>query len=243
MSHRLLDIAPRADLQALQRTFAQTRRIQIRDVLTPQSAAIVHRILARETPWGLAWQAAGSGGARYHRQAELAAMATAEHQTRIRLVGQAMVSGDYGFAYSCYPITAAYGQWDPDGPHDMLLEYINDAPVMDLVRAVTGLTDLAKADAQATLYAPGQFLGMHDDSEETAGRRIAYVLNLCQEDWRPDWGGYLQFYDDDGNVTAGYRPRFNALNLFAVPQRHNVTPVPPYAPIGRFAITGWFRDR
>jgi len=59
----------------------------------------------------------------------------------------------------------------------------------------------------------------------------------------PDWGGYLNFYDDDGDVIAGYRPRFNALNLFAVPQQHNVSFVPPFAAVARYAITGWFRDR
>ena len=68
-------------------------------------------------------------------------------------------------------------------------------------------------------------------------------MNFCAEEWRPDWGGYLNFYDDEGDVVAGYKPRFNALNLFAVPKKHNVTYVPPFAPVGRFAITGWFRDR
>ena len=47
----------------------------------------------------------------------------------------------------------------------------------------------------------------------------------------------------DADVIAGYRPRFNALHLFAVPQRHNVSFVPPFAAVARYAITGWFRDR
>jgi Rps23 Pro-64 3,4-dihydroxylase Tpa1-like proline 4-hydroxylase len=66
-------------------------------------------------------------------------------------------------------------------------------------------------------------------------------MNFCAEPWRPDWGGYLQFLDEDGDIVAGYKPRFNALNLFRVPARHNVSYVPPFAPAGRFAITGWFR--
>ena len=31
--------------------------------------------------------------------------------------------------------------------------------------------------------------------------------------------------------------------VLAVPQRHAVTYVPPFAPPHRFAITGWLRDR
>ena len=42
-------------------------------------------------------------------------------------------------------------------------------------------------------------------------------------------------------VNAG--TRFNTLNMFTVAQPHNVTYVPPFAPVGRYAITGWFRDR
>jgi Rps23 Pro-64 3,4-dihydroxylase Tpa1-like proline 4-hydroxylase len=113
---------------------------------------------------------------------------------------------------------------------------------MDLVRAITGTPELIKADAQATLYAPQQFLSVHNDEHASAGRRIAYVLNLCAEEWRPEWGGYLLFHDDDGDVIAGFRPRFNALNLFAVPQRHSVSFVAPFAAMARYAITGWFRD-
>ena len=126
---------------------------------------------------------------------------------------------------------------------DIVLEHINDTPFLDLVRAVTGIEELIKADAQATLYAPGHFLGRHDDSHVGEGWRIAYVLSLCDGEWRLDWGGYLNFLDAQGDVIAGYKPRFNALNLFAVPQRHQVTYVAPFAPVARFAITGWFRDR
>lgn len=242
-AERLLDLNPALDVPALAAAFARDRRLQIRDVLTSPSAQIVHQILARETPWGMSWQA-GARGPASERLHEIAALPPAERAARNTAVVAAMRGRDYAFAFSSYVMVDAYlGKWAPDGPHDRLLEYINDAPLMQLVRAITGMPDLIKADAQATLYAPGQFLSVHNDEHAAAGRRIAYVLSMCADDWRPEWGGYLQFYDDDGDVVAGYRPRFNALNLFAVPQRHAVTFVPPFAPIARYAITGWFRDR
>jgi Rps23 Pro-64 3,4-dihydroxylase Tpa1-like proline 4-hydroxylase len=240
---RLLDLNPGLDVAALAAAFARDRRVQVRDVLTEASARIVHGILAEETPWGLFWRA-GDQGPDNLRRAALEAMPAAERQARSQATMAAMRGRDYAFAYMSYPLVEAYlGKWNPDGPHDMLLEYLNDKPVMDLVRAITGMSDLVKADAQATLYAPGQFLAVHNDEHSGMGRRVAYVLNLCAVDWRPEWGGYLNFYDDAGDVVAGYRPRFNALNLFAVPQQHNVTFVPPFAPVARYAITGWFRNR
>jgi SM-20-related protein len=162
---------------------------------------------------------------------------------RQRKLYSALGGNDYGFVYSQYPVLTSYQeQWQSGGPHEALMELINDEPFMNLIREITGIPELVKADAQATLYGPGQFLAMHDDSHVAEGWRIAYVLNLCAEDWRPDWGGYLNFYDDDGDVVQGFRPRFNTLNMFQVPQRHNVTYVPPFAPVARYAITGWFRD-
>lgn len=239
----LFEINPALDRDALKARFAMQRRIQIRDILTPEAARTIHGILSKQTPWGLAWKASQDGphGIRRERLAELS---SAERESIGAKVSAAMRGHDYAFLYAQYPLLDAYLQkWAEGSPHDLLVEHINAQPFLDLVREVTGVPELVKADAQATLYAPTQFLALHDDSHVAEGWQIAYVINFCGENWRPDWGGYLMFYDEDDNVVAGFKPRFNTLNLFQVPQRHNVTYVPPFAPVGRFAITGWFRDR
>ena len=239
---RLLDLNPRLDVPAFKGAFKRDRRVQIKNVLTEDSARTIHRILSEETPWGLGWEA-GPGGPKSLRHEEVAALTPAQHEALARSTMDAMRGTDYAFRYGRYPIVEAYGKWDPNGPHDMLLEYLNDKPVMELIRRVTGIAELVKVDAQATLFGPSMFLSVHDDKHSGEGRRVAYVLSMCDGDWRPDWGGYLQFYDDHGDVIAGYRPRWNALNLFLVPQRHAVTYVAPFAPVARYAITGWFLDR
>ena len=38
-------------------------------------------------------------------------------------------------------------------------------------------------------------------------RKIAFVLGLTRQ-WHPDWGGYLLFLDEEGDVIEGFRPRF-----------------------------------
>lgn len=239
---RLLDINPRLDRVDLARRFAKNKRIQIRDVLTPESARNVHQILSRQTPWGIAWHA-GADGPHNVPQPKLSQLPRQEMESIQAKLAAALRGSDYGFFYAQYPMVHAYlERWAPGGPHEALVELINDAPFMSFIREVTGLDKLRKADAQATLFAPNQFLATHDDSQVAEGRQVAYVLNMCAEDWRPEWGGYLNFYDADGDVVQGFRPRFNALNLFQVPQSHSVTYVAPFAPVGRFAITGWFRD-
>jgi SM-20-related protein len=239
----LFELNPGLDRPSAARRFADEGRVQIRDFLTVPAARTIHRVLSRETPWGLAWRA-GADGPHGLRRQQVATMPPAELNALSSRIAAAMRARDYAFVYAQYAmLTAVQENWREHEALDFLMEHINAEPLLQLVRDVTGIPQLIKADAQATLYAPNHFLALHDDSHVAEGWQIAYVMNFCAEDWRPDWGGYLMFYDEDGDAVAGFRPRFNALNMFRVPQKHNVTYVPPFAPAARFAITGWFRDR
>jgi len=239
----LFQLNPGIDVKRAATEFATTGRVQIKDFLTLPAAQTIHRVLSRETPWGLAWRASDEGPHRLRRQ-EVAALGPERWKAMSQSIAEAMHRRDYAFIYGQYNLLDAHRDaWGEHEALELLIEHINDEPLLELVRKVTGIAELRKADGQATLYAPNQFLALHDDSHVAEGWQVAYVMNFCAEDWRPDWGGYLIFYDEDGDVIAGFKPRFNALNMFKVPQLHNVTYVPPFAPVGRFAITGWFRDR
>ena len=241
----LFAINPDLDRTALAARFARDKRIQIRDVLTQETAQEIRAILTRATPWGLAMQAGESGQPVPVTHGELQTAAGKQRaQTAVQQAGEAARRGEYAFQYGRYSLVEnLLARTAPDGPHDLLLEYLNAPDFLSLAREVTGIAELAKADGTATLFAPGHWLGRHIDSHVAQGWRVAYVLNLAPDDWHPDWGGHLVFYDEDGDIEAGYRPRFNCLNMFLVPQSHAVAYVPPFAPAGRIAITGWLRDR
>jgi Rps23 Pro-64 3,4-dihydroxylase Tpa1-like proline 4-hydroxylase len=237
----LLELNDALDLPALAREFERMPRLQVRNVLTRKSADALAALLAQDTPWGLASQAGASAPPRYIRTADLAAMTA---QERDALVRAAMTDPDYGYVYHSYPLVTAYLEcWRPGSPHDRLLEELNGGPMLDFMRRVSGIQNIVKMDGQATLYGPGDFLRPHNDEESQRGRRIAYVLNLTMGEWQPYWGGYLNFFDPDWNVEQAFRPNFNCLNLFRVPQWHSVGEVSPAAPLARYAITGWARDR
>ena len=60
-------------------------------------------------------------------------------------------------------------------------------------------------------------------------------------EWRPDWGGALQFYNESRDqIVDGFLPTFNALNLFRVPMWHSVTKVAAFGGM-RYAISGWLK--
>jgi hypothetical protein len=127
-------------------------------------------------------------------------------------------------------------------PLEDLYLFLNGPVFLDFIRALTGEPRAAFCDAQATRYRPGDFLTAHDDDVDGKNRLFAYVLNFTPA-WRPDWGGLLAFHDADGHVAEAYTPRFNALNIFRVPQAHAVTQVASFAGGHRLSVTGWVRER
>jgi SM-20-related protein len=239
----LLQLNPALDRAVLAAEFTRTGRLQVRDVLTEASAVTVRRILTEETPWGLAWQAGANAPANLVKSEQLQDM-SADEQASLAAGAAAAPGQDYAFAYHSYPLVTAYlERWRPGSPQERLLEELNGPAVLDFMREVSGIAELVKLDGQATLYAPGHFLWPHSDAESERGRRVAYVLNLTLGEWKPQWGGYLQFFDGEWDIEQAFRPRFNSLNLFRVPQWHSVSEVAAAAPLARYAITGWARDR
>ncbi len=241
---KLFELNPALDRTALSQRFAETGRVQIRNVLTSETAREILTVLTKGTPWGMA-VGAGEAKPQSFRMQEVQTPAGQQKVNAAAKTAQEHTArGEYGFRFAHYPIlTAVQEGWDPGGAHEVLLEHLNAPEFLNLARDVTGITNLIKADGQATLFAANHYLGRHIDSHVAEGWEVAYVLNFAREDWHPDWGGYLLFLDEDGDVVEGFRPRFNALNLFKVPQSHAVSYVPPFAPVGRLAVTGWLRTQ
>jgi Rps23 Pro-64 3,4-dihydroxylase Tpa1-like proline 4-hydroxylase len=238
----LLELNPNLDRKALGAEFAATGRLQIPDVLRRDSATSILSVLATQTPWSLAWQA-GSDGPHLIRPEDLRKLASADRQSIAEKLA-APARENYAFLYHSYPLVTAYLEgWNPGSAHDRLLEDLNAEPFLSLLKDVTGMDDLVKVDGQATLYAKGNYLWPPTDEEASRGRRVAYVLNLTAQEWQPQWGGYLNFFDENLDIELALRPRFNSLNLLSVPQLHSVSEVTATAPNARFAITGWGRNQ
>lgn len=247
MTKKLFELNPALDRAALAEQFTRDTRVQVRDLLTQETAEEVRSILATQTRWGLAMQAEGSrftGPQQVHAHEMQTPTGQQRAQQLAQATHEAAAKGEYAFRYAQHSLVQNVQEaWDPDGPHQLLLEYLNAPDFLEFVREVTGIPELVKADGQATLYAQQHFLNLHVDSHVAEGWRVAYVMNFTAGEWNPNWGGYLNFFDEEGDVVQGFMPRFNSLNMFRVPQPHAVGYVPPYAPVGRYAITGWLRDR
>jgi Rps23 Pro-64 3,4-dihydroxylase Tpa1-like proline 4-hydroxylase len=220
--------------------FRRDGRVLIPSVLETASADALHNCLATQVPWRLAYnegeRAVVIGHDEFKRMGAAGVGALMQQvMTRARK--------EFQYVYHTYPMLSAYlNREDPGLLLHEFLEWLNLPETLEVVRRITEIQTLIKADAQATLYRPGQFLTRHDDDGgNKEKRRVAYVLNLTPR-WNADWGGMLQFLDTDGRVRESWMPGYNMLALFRVPVPHLVSFVAPFAEQPRYAITGWFRD-
>jgi SM-20-related protein len=234
----MIRLNPNHDIDALAATFAQRRRMQIRDFLVEEHAESVYEMLLTETPW---WTAFNDGEKVAQLPPELAAQLTQQQAAEIQAGIFERARTGYQFLYQYYPLYSQY--FDPKTPWLPLFEayeFVNSPEVLGFFRRLTGRDDIRWADGHATLYRAGHFLKYHTD-ENPADRRVAaYVLSLTKN-WGRDWGGFLQFFDEKFDIEEGLRPIFNALNIFLIPADHSVSWVANYAPGLRFSITGWLR--
>lgn len=233
-----LALNPRLDRKAIARTLKENGRVSIPDILVEENAERLTQALERETPWGFTYF--DGKNACFIDPPVLASLPKADWSALIRSIHQ-QARTHFSYAYDLYPIqeSARLGRDKHLFLHDFYA-FLNGPVVLDFIRGILNDPEVQSADAQATRFGPSHYLSLHNDEVKGSGRRCAYVFN-CTRSWRPDWGGYLQFFDEAGNGRTAFQPAYNTLNIFLVPQPHAVSYVTPFANAYRYAVSGWFR--
>jgi Rps23 Pro-64 3,4-dihydroxylase Tpa1-like proline 4-hydroxylase len=221
------------DIEHVRASMERHGRVLVRDIFEPQVANALRDAMTG-VDWSLSYRdpagdAALSG-------ASLRAM---DAQGRAKLGDDihTLAQQEFQFSFFSHSMVASAKR----GDNDLLTRFVRWMAMEDFLssmRAMTGIEDLRRVYAQATMYVAGSFLLTHSDEVGNENRRLAYVINLTTQ-WRPDWGGLLHFCDAQGNVVDTFFPHFNSMSIFKVPQDHFVSYVAPYAQGERLAVTGW----
>ncbi len=234
-----LALNPALNVADLRRRFAQDGRVSIAHVLSDAAAEALHAHLSAREDW---LQVINSGEKLFELGRSVRRDMTGEKVAALDAAVYAGARAGFQFRYETIRVPdGAAERAASDDPLAALATFLSQGPARDLLRHVTDTDAIDFADAQATAFAPGDFLTAHDDAVAGKKRHAAYVLGLTPQ-WRPEWGGLLLFHDDR-EVSHGFVPAFNTLNLFRVPQRHSVSEVTRAAPYRRYSVTGWLRSR
>jgi len=229
---------PNLDTESLGKKYSIDDRLRIQDLLLPDFAERLRAACRDDVPYDYLYHLDGNNIVM--PASELADLAPKKQQELQEKIISAAADG-VGFFYGGYQMRRAQAKTDNPKlafPHQMF-DFVNSKEMLSLIAAITGQSDLKFADAQYTRYTPGQFLTRHKDDITREGRRIAYVMGFSKR-WHPDWGGLLQFFEDDGTPRDSWVPAFNTLSLFDVRHIHSVTYVTPFAREPRLSLTGWF---
>jgi Rps23 Pro-64 3,4-dihydroxylase Tpa1-like proline 4-hydroxylase len=234
----ILAINPELDPSALAARFVRRGRVHLPDFLVAPAAEQVYRYLAHGAQWSLVLH---DGTCVREATPEQRRHGDEAWEREMAAFAYARAREGFEFLYEHRGVADDPRERAADpSPLARFVDFLNSPPFLEFARCLTGQSDIVRADAQATRYRPGDFLTQHDDFDKTGRkhRRAAYVFNLTPR-WLADWGGQLQFIGPDGHVDEAYVPRFNALNVFAVPQPHSVSIVAPFAVGARYSVTGW----
>lgn len=236
------------DKQEIADSLAKNKRVRIDNILTEESAEAIAESLKNHTPWRLVYTDE-NGKVESLSNDEVNSLSDESYKI-IEQKAYSRAAHQYQFLYKYFPIIDAInkGTIAPNTLLYQLATFLNGTEFMKFAREITNHSTLVKVDPQASLYEPGHFLNLHDDmgySRDIADqsvRRYAMVLGFTKN-WSVNWGGNTCFYE--GPNFAGsetWYPGFNTLSLFEVPALHRVNLIAPFAPKGRYSITGWLRD-
>lgn len=238
INHKLSFDNDRLDSGQLRETYNKFGRIHIPDFLEIKSANKIYQTLIEQSEWNLAWNDQGE-----HNDLSYKGVMnwTSEQRDLLSHKIYTQAEKDFQYCYSAIPIFDIYqNKLMPGHFFNDIYAFFNTLKFIDFIRMITGLESITFADMQATRFSKGHFLTEHDDDVRGKNRLAAYVLNLTPE-WRNDWGGALVFPNNKCSEGDLFFPKFNALNIFSVPQKHFVSFVTPFAGADRYSITGWFR--
>ena len=119
-------------------------------------------------------------------------------------------------------------------------EFLSSLDFIGFVNRVTGVEDLERVTCQSTRFRSGHFVLFNSAtalSDKTRKRRICFHLGLTA-DWKPEWGGLLEFRNQHDKSIEAFVPCFNTLDLFLVPQGYWISSVAAFAPAMRLAVSG-----
>jgi len=136
-------------------------------------------------------------------------------------------------------IRGDYIQWiDKNNALPELTVYLDRLHDLTLFLNRSLFLSLKDSEIHMTVYPPGSFYKRHLDQFRKDDHRILSVICYLNENWKPEDGGQLRLYLEDGHLDV--QPTAGTLVCFRSDQLEHEVLV---AHRQRLSLTGWMLDR
>jgi len=112
-------------------------------------------------------------------------------------------------------------------------KFLDSKEMTGFLKKVTGKSVKLKT-VEAQWYKSENFQTRGSDMPEAT---LGVVL-LMAKNWVADWGGNTYFYDDKGEISEIFVPKFNSLEIFEGKAPRSITDVVQYSTEYRVSIAG-----
>ncbi|MBB3169184.1 2OG-Fe(II) oxygenase [Simiduia aestuariiviva] len=215
--------------------------IQIENILASPDAQQLHEKFARQKEWNMAFRKLGA-----HQDLSYQSYLQwpEAHKKTLKSYLDDSAKREFQYCYQNIPIfDLCHNKQCHVALFNSIYQFVNSSDFLNFARELTNENKIDFADCQMTFYQSGNFLNLHDDNVKNKGRIAAYVINLTKN-WKPDDGGDLSIEKtlSGKKIISSLPPTFNSLNIFSVPQDHQVNRIKDHSNLKRYAITGWLRQ-
>jgi Rps23 Pro-64 3,4-dihydroxylase Tpa1-like proline 4-hydroxylase len=211
--------------------FIQKKIIQIKNILTYESAEEIYKYIFLHKNWNLS-----SGFDKFKFTKPIQKQFDKANELQIKNINDKFKND-----FFTYMFHRTMNNNKPDYLEYLVRKQLNSPEFITIIKKITNLEISSLSTLFLSKYKPGHFLSPHSDK---GNGKLAFVLNLSKF-WKPQYGGILHFLDEDRqNIIDSYVPDFNNLILFEVPEDHDrphfVSHIVPNIKHSRYAITGWY---
>lgn len=237
------EINPKLNVYSLEERLRETGRLRVRNFLQPPCAKALYRHLVN----AVAWQTFVVSNERLLATPPGEPVGTDPEEER-EILDLACNSARMRFA-CVYDADGVYPEDMPDDanpsarPPDTVLaafgEFLGSGAIGDMVRRVMEL-DALDIRMCANRLRPGHFATFHSGVPEAdkTRKRVSSVYFHLTPEWKPEWGGMLEYRNDEGDVVEALVPSFNTLDILSFPRGYWISRVAPFAGGSVLAVSG-----
>ena len=235
-----IELNKKTNLKEFAKKLQSGEPTQIENVFSDETAEMIYNALDKDVEWTLTFKT--PKGPVALSPAQIKRLPPQAVDQYFKLIHQSAAEEIFTYVFSTCPIDEAAKAGKP--VNEVLLAFhafLNTDEALDFFREASGDQGITRATCYASLFGPDQFITIHNDTDTypSEDRRINCVFSFTKG-WKPDWGGYLNFFDENNDIKHGFLPRFNVVTCAKLPAAHSVTAVAPFANASRFVIVSWF---